>query len=87
MTEAQIQYAIEDRIIEKQTKRKTKLNSLQVELINLGMLIDQLERKLLYEKNSDWSEKLLNIRLVQLRKCYHNKLYQLRDHIDDKNNY
>lgn len=87
MTESQIQYAIEDRIIEKQTKRKTKLNSLQVELINLGMLIEQLERKLLYEKNSDWAEKLLNIRLVQLRKCYKNKLYQIKEHIDDKNNH
>lgn len=84
MTEAQIQYAIEDIRYQKKEKREKKLNCLKAEIINLGMLIDQLERKLLYEKNSDWAEKLLNIRLVQLRKCYHNKLYQLRDHKDGK---
>ncbi len=87
MREQEIQFAIEDARYEKKEKRTKKLNCLKVELINLGMLIDKLERKLLYENNSEWAEKVLNIRLVQLRKCYHSKLYQLRDHIDDKNNY
>ncbi len=53
MTEAQIQYAIEDIRYQKKEKREKKLNCLKAEIINLGMLIDQLERKLLYEKNSD----------------------------------
>ncbi len=53
MREQEIQFAIEDARYEKKEKRTKKLNCLKVELINLGMLIDKLERKLLYENNSE----------------------------------
>ena len=69
-----------------QTDEKYEINlkSLQLELMNLGEIKDKLERQLLYDKLSPGAEKLINIRLVQIRKCYIAKLYQLRDHKDGK---
>lgn len=87
MPETQVQFTIDDLRYERKEKQERKLNSLKAELINLGMLIDQTERKLLYGELSDWAYYIQSKILEEFKKHYHNKLYQLRNHCYDKNHH